>query len=149
METEMNKIVTVGGKKYLISHANPEAAWGIGIELAKMIGEPGALMASAGQGGDIGSALAGAVKAFLAKVDPKTSYGLAKRILSSVECHGDDAGPTKKTLLDDAGIMLIFKGKMGDMIRLVGEVITFTQADFFEAIMDGIATMMKEAKDRE
>lgn len=146
-ETIQSKEIESKGFRYLISHNDPEKAWDIGIELGKMIGEPMSTMATAGEGG-AADAFPLAVRSFLSKVDSKTSFGLIKRILSTVECQGPVDGPNKKIMLNDAGIKLHFQGRTGAMLTLTGEVIAFTHEDFFDAIADGIAAMMKKVSDK-
>ena len=147
-ETIQSKEVEVKGFRYLINHQNPEAAWDIGIELTKLIGEPMSSMATAGNDSNAGAALSMAVKVLLSKVDSKSSWSLMKRILSSVECQGPSHGQNKKILMTDIGIKSHFHGRTGAMLTLAGEVVSFTHEDFFDAIADGIATMMKKTSEK-
>jgi hypothetical protein len=143
---ENNKTVTVDGFIYMISHPQVEVGWEIGVELIKMIGGPAAAMSMAG--GDQESAaraLSGAVTALLSKVSPRDSFILMKKLLATVECQGPEDGAPKKFMLDDVGIKTHFRGKLGSMLKLTGEAIAFTHDDFFDAIVDGVATLMKKA----
>jgi hypothetical protein len=146
---ENNKEVIVDGCRYLISHHPVETAWDIGVELVKMTGASAASMAQVGDDGDkIASALTQAVTMLLQKLDSKSSMALMKKILSTVEFQGEEGGAGKKFLLNETSIKAHFLGRIGSMMRLTGEVIAFTHADFFDAIADGVATMMKKASDK-
>lgn len=138
------KEVTIGNNRYKVNHPQVEEAWEIGIELLKMIGGSAASLASAAGDEDKAAvALGHAVTTLLNKVSPKESMALMKRILINVEYQGE-----KKLLLDSIGIKTHFHARTGEMLKLVGEVLAFTHADFFEAIADGVATLMKKAGEK-
>jgi hypothetical protein len=145
MQAIDSKEVVVDGFKYLIKHQSPDIAWDIGVELSKLIGEPGAVMATSKEG-EATTTLAIAVRSFLSKVNSKDSWSLVKRLLSSVECQGPEEGDIKKILLNDVGIKLHFHGKSGSIIKLVSKVVEFTHTDFFVAIGDVIAEMMSKSE---
>lgn len=147
-EIQNSKEVTIGKQRYLITHPQVETAWEIGIELTKLIGEPISTMAVGGVSDGAGQALAQAVRSFLGKLDAKTSFLLIKKILASVEYQGQEGEPNRKTLLNDAAIKVQFQGNTGNMFRLAGEVVSFTHEDFFEAITNGVATMMDKATEK-
>ena len=147
--SEMHKEVTVDGFRYLVSHAQVELAWEIGVDLMKMIGGSAASMAGAsGSDASLSSALTAATTLFLSKLDPKESMKLMKRILSTIEVQGTTDGENKKILLNEVGIKTHFHGRIGSMMRVVGEAVAFTHEDFFDAIGDGIATMMQKATEK-
>jgi hypothetical protein len=146
---ETSKEIEVGGYRYLVSHPQVETAWEIGVELVKMLGGSAASMADVGDKGEkVGEALARAVTLFLQKVDAKTSMLLMKKILANVEVQGEVGGNNKKFMLNEAGLKTHFHGRIGSMMRLTSECIAFTHADFFDAIADGVAAMMKKASDK-
>lgn len=148
-DIEMSKLVEIGGFRYLITHPNPEVAWEIGIELTRLVGEPLSAMAqSAGDEKKAAEALPNAVRALLNKVDPKQSLALIKRVLSWVELQGEVGADNKKMLLNDTGFKIHFHGRSGGPIRVASEALAFTHADFFDAIADGIASVMKKAGDK-
>jgi len=71
---------------------------------------------------------------------------IMKRLFKSVELQpGEGHG---KMLLDSAGINKHFAGRPGSMMRLFAKVVEFTHADFFSAIVDGIAEMMKNVSEK-
>lgn len=138
--------VVVDGWKILITHPGPDVAWEIGVELTKLIAEPGAGLATVG--GDESKAAAAlplAVKALMSRIDAKTSLILVKKILRCCEIQGHEDGTNKKVFLDDVGFKTFFQGKMGTMLKLLGVTVEFTHADFFGAMKDGIRTMMTKA----
>lgn len=146
---ETSKSVEVEGFIYQIHHAQIEEAWEIGMELLKMVGGSAAQMASAaGSVENVGNALSQAVNQFLGKVDGKSSMALVKRILRHVEVQGEVGGESKKILLDDAGLKKHFYGRIGAMMKLASEAVAFTHEDFFEAISDGVASLMKKVADK-
>lgn len=127
---------------YVVSHPDPETAWEIGIELGKLIAEPMAAMAqSGGEKGKALEVLPLAVRGLMNGVDSKSSLALIKKILSTVEVQSCEKADVRKLLLDSNGFKLHFRGRTGTMVKLLGEVIAFTHADFFSAIKDGIAKM--------
>lgn len=144
MENVSYKTIEVDGESYLVNHPQVEEAFEIGMELLKLIGGSAASMASAvGDEDKVGEALGIAVSSLLNKIQPKESMRLVKRILASVEAQSP-----KKMLLNDSGIKIQFHGRTGSMLRLVGEVLEFTHKDFFEAIGDGVAGMMKKVAEK-
>lgn len=146
---EMSKEVEVGGVRYLITHPNPEVAWEVGVELTKYIAEPMASMSLSGASEEAaGQALPMAVRALLNKIDAKQSLALVKRILSWVEIQGAVDGPNKKQLISNEVFKIHFHGRSGDPLRLASEVVGFTHADFFDAIADGVAGIMKKAEEK-
>lgn len=148
-DIEMSKEVEVGGMRYLISHPNPEIAWEVGVELTKYIAEPMASMSlSGGNEEAAGQALPMAVRALLNKIDAKQSLELIKKILSWVEIQGPVDGPNKKQLITKEVFKIHFIGRSGDPLRLASEVVGFTHSDFFDAIADGVAGIMKKAGEK-
>lgn len=138
------KEIELNGVKYIVNHPQVEEAWEIGIELTKMVGGPVASMASASGNQDrAADALGSAVAGLLQKIDAKSSMVLMKKILRYVEAQTDFDGNPKKIQLDDAGIKKHFHARIGSMMKLVGEVLAFTHTDFFDAIADGVANLMK------
>lgn len=151
-DVEYSKEIQVDGFRYKITHPQVETAWAIGIDLLKLIGGSAAALATSGAKGADGkvnenlavNALTSAVNQFLMKLDPSVSFGLCKRILASVEVQGRVDGDNKKVLLDQHGIKIHFHGHLGSMMKVTGHALEFTHADFLEAIVDGIAEMMKK-----
>jgi hypothetical protein len=142
-EIETSKKVEVDGFVYLINHPQVEEAWDIGIELSKIVAAPAASMATAGKDEETaGKALSNAVQGLMQKLDGKSSMALIRRILKSVEVQGEVDGPSKKMLLDQAGINTHFHARPGSMMRLVGEVVVFTHRGFFEAIKETLQSLM-------
>lgn len=143
-EVSQNKTVEVDGFTYLIGHPQVEEAWDIGIELLKMIGGSAASMVGGAKDeSSAASALSVAVNGLLSKVDGRTSMALIKRMFRYVEVQGVAGGDTRKFMLDDIGIKTHFRGRTGSVLRLAGEVVGFTHADFFDAIGEGVAELMK------
>lgn len=146
---EYSKTIEVDGYAYLVSHPQPEEAWDIGVELLQMIGGSAAAMAAGSKDEDsAAAALSVAVQGLLEKVNGKSSMALIKRMFKYIEVQGEVGGATKKILLDDIGIKAHFRGRIGSMMRLAGEVVAFTHSDFFEAIGDGVAEMMKQVGEK-
>lgn len=147
--SEMSKEVEIEGFRYQIHHADPEEAWDIGVELLKLIGGSAAQMASAaGSVERVGDALSSAVNQLLGRVDGKASMALMKRIMRHVEVQGKVGGDNKRLLLDSTGIKTHFHGRVGAMMKLCSEAIAFTHEDFFEAISDGVASLMRKVADK-
>lgn len=143
-EPVYSKEVTVKGVRYLVNHPQVEEAFEIGIELLQIIGGSATAMAAAsGDEDKAAEALGFAVNNILTKLTPKASMNLIKRVLKTVEVQ-----EPKKMMLDEVGIRSHFHGKTGTMITVVGEVLTFTHADFFDAIADGVAAIMKKAAEK-
>lgn len=148
-ESHLSKEITVDGFVYLVQHPQVEEAWEIGIELLKLIGGSAAAMASGADSKEkAGEALSQAVNGLLMKLSPQQTMGLMKKLLRYVELQRAEGGENKKLLLDNAGIQKHFHGRVGSMMRLVGEVLAFTHADFFEAVSDGVASIMKKAAEK-
>lgn len=146
-----NKEIAVAGYRYLVSHAQVEIAWEIGVELLKMIGGSAASMAPAGFSGSddkMASALTGAVNQFLGKLDARSSMALMRKILATVEVQGEVDGQNRKFLLNEVGIKSHFHGRIGAMMRVSGEAVAFTHPDFFDAIADGVAAIMTKASEK-
>lgn len=145
-----NKIIEVDGYRYLVNHAPVEEAFEIGVELMKMIGGSVASMAAAAgmDNNGVAQALTGAVTLMLNRITPKESMSLIKRTLKYVEVQGQIGGDNKKLLLDEAGMRKHFHARLGALMNVTGEVLAFTHADFFEAISNGVATIMKKAHEK-
>ena len=140
----MSKIIDVDGYTYLVTHPDPVEAWNVGMELLKMIGGPAAAMATGAKDeASAAQALSVAVNGLLSKIDGPTSLALLKRLFRYVEVQGKVGEHTKKMLLDDAGFKVHFVGRPGSILKLAGKVIEFTHTDFFSAVGDGIADLMK------
>jgi hypothetical protein len=144
---EFKKEAVVDGHKYLIQHPQVEVAWDVGVELMKLVGPSLAAMSAVSET-SVSQAITHATKMLMEKLSPKESMALIKKLLSNVEAQGEEGGDTKKVLLNEVGIRSHFHGRPGAMIRLVGEVIEFTHADFFDAISDGVAKVMAKASSK-
>lgn len=143
-EPVYSKEVTVKGVRYLVNHPQVEEAFEIGIELLQLVGGSAAAMAAAsGDEKKAAEALGFAVNSILTKLKPREAMALVKRILRHVEVQ-----EPKKMILDDVGLRSHFQGRTGAMLTVVGEVLGFTHADFFEAIADGVAAIMKKAAEK-
>jgi hypothetical protein len=144
-----SKEVEVSGFRYLINHAQVEEAFEIGVELLKLIGGSAAAMAGAGGSeAAAGNALSGAVSSLLQKIHPRESMVLIKRVMRHVEVQGPVSGSSQKMMLDEMGLRKHFHARTGAMLRVLGTVLEFTHQDFFEAIGDGVATLMKKVEDK-
>lgn len=138
---ELSKVVDVGGTQYIISHQAPTKAWELGIQLMKIVGEPIAGMAQAGESADsAAAALPAAVGSLMANIKPGESMNLIKGVLASVSTTEGD-----KAMLSGPHFDLHFRGRLGHMMHVFGAAVEFQFEDFFSAIGDAIASAMKKA----
>jgi len=142
MEIEMSKEVEVDGVRYLITHPNPEAGIRLGVELLKLIGESAASLAQVDPD-KASEALASAVKLLLQNLEPDKFVDITKRVLSTVEIQSD-----KKMLINSTVYSAHFRGRLGSLMTLTAEALAFTHESFFNAIVDGVAVMMKKAGEK-
>jgi hypothetical protein len=139
-EVEMQKIVEIGGIKYVIQHQDPEKAWDLGIRLMKIVGEPFASMAPAADDEkEVGRILPAAVKALMSNIDSADTLSLIKGVLAGTSTLKD------KENLQGAHFKLHFRGKLGHLMKVFTAATEFQFEDFFSAIGDGIADVLSKA----
>lgn len=150
-DVENFKIIKVDGWEYLVQHPQVEEAWDIGIQLTKLIGASAASMATVGKDSPAQAiaAFQGAIDGLLAKVDQRQLMAMIKTLFKYVEVQGKENSQEKsKLLLDEKGIQKHFRGSVGAMLKLFGEVIAFTHRDFFLALGDGVKDLMKMVEEK-
>jgi tail assembly chaperone len=130
-----HKKVEIDGVEYIILHPKVEVAAELGFEIAAILGESVASLAT-------GDFTAG-TKAFFTKLKPKEAFSLMSRVLSTVEAQS-----TPKMMLDKNGIEKHFHGKTGSMVKVFAATLAFTHADFFVAIQETIADAMKKIMEK-
>jgi hypothetical protein len=147
---EKFKIIEIDGYSYLVQHPQVEEAWEIGITLTKMIGGSAAAMAGGAQDADsAAAALQVAIDGLLNKIDPAQTMGMMKKLFRYVEVQGKSGSEQKsKLVLDEKGIKEHFRGSLGSMLKLFGEVVAFTHRDFFSALGDGVKDLMSLVEEK-
>lgn len=142
---EDHKEVTVAGWRYVVTHPDPETAGKMGIEISKLVGDSVAIISmAAAAGADVQSVMPKAIEALLTKIEPDHMMRMCKKVLSYVEIQGPEDGENRKRMITEQVFKDHFRGKVGAMITLTAEALSFQLHDFFPAIMDRIATAMKK-----
>ena len=133
MSIEKNKIVSIGGKNYNMVLFSPSRSIKLAVRLSKLLGEPFAVLASKGAADPL-AALPQAIKMLLDRMDENQAWDLIKSLMESVSIQGN------MIEIDNE-----FDGRVGDLLKLVGEVIGFQFKDFMDALPELTQGAMKKA----
>ena len=139
-----NKEIEVGGTRYFVTEYSPTHAIPLLTKLTKLIGQPGALLVQQnGLKKDVGEVLlAEAVGALSDRLDPDQMVPLMKDILHGtlvLEAVGE------KTINREILFDLDFEGKLPQLFMLIGEIVRFQFASFFDAVAAPIRAAMAKA----
>lgn len=138
-----HEFVTIDGEKYLIQAMRPSRVFVLGLELTKIIGEPFAAAAAAGQDENdekAANAVSMAAKALMHNVDPERFLQIAQELMGSVELQGSN-----KKMLGGKEFDHHFHGKTGALLKLLGVCMQFQFKDFFAALLEAVGGVMDQA----
>lgn len=123
------KDIIIDGEEYKLHALSPSQALKIAAKLTKIIGEPLARMSAAdGKEDRVSEVLPMAVKALTERLDEDQIVSIIEQLLKCVSHSG------KPITLNDH-----FQARLGRLIQLVGEILTYQFSDFFSAIGQAVA----------
>jgi hypothetical protein len=116
-DIEYQKIVSIDGIEYKIHLLSPSRAIGLSVRLSKLIGEPLAAMAGAGE--DPAKALPNAVRSLIMRMEEGEVVSLLQSLIATVTLQN-------KALSFD----LHFHGRIGHLLKLAIKVVEVQLGDF-------------------
>jgi hypothetical protein len=134
------KDCVVGGKKYSINQFLAKRGTRIGAQLIRAVGVPMATLFSKGKKKEVGEMLPFFIEALASRMDEDVVEKLVSNLLSTTVFNGQVLGAY------DAGEEgtwdAHFQGRLGDMFKLLTEVVRYQYQDFFSvAITAGLKEM--------
>lgn len=126
-----SKEVAIGGDTYRVSQFNPTTGLKTLIDLAKIVGEPFALV-TAGAKKDALDVIPSAVKMLLEKMDSEKTVSLIKDLIRSTEVKQGDRYLPLTEIFD-----LHFQGRLGVLFKVLVEIVKVNYEDFSSILSGG------------